>query len=207
MTRAEREDILRVARAREKVAKTEAKRRSAVLLSDVEDKLSAVFHYDENAVWARAHALADAAVKQAQKQVVEECQKLGIPARFAPSLHLDWYGRGENMSRTRRAEVREAAKARIAAIERDALASIEAASVRFQTEVLAGGMTDQARALLAAMPTPEALMPPLGAADIAKLGGFSQAEVARLLSAPRKGQVVPLKAVPTETEEGITENE
>jgi hypothetical protein len=57
------------------------------------------------------------------------------------------------------------------------------------------------------MPTPEALMPPLGAADIAKLGGFSQAEVARLLSAPRKGQVVPLKAVPTETEEGITENE
>jgi hypothetical protein len=161
MTRREREDLARLARRREQLAKADARQRAAELVADVERQLAEI--YPENDPrWSDVSAAARAAIAEADRAIAARCFELGIPARFRPSLNVNWYGRGENASAARRAELRKVATTRIAALEAQARAAIERGSVEVQTQLLAGGLeTDAARAFLAAMPTADALMPPL----------------------------------------------
>src|SRR4051794_33258265 len=107
ITRSEREDILRVARQCEKVAKSGAKRRTAELRADFEAKMAAEYSFDQRSVWKAATEAAKRVVAEADKRVAEECVKLGIPAKFRPELAVHWYSRGENASAQRRAELRK----------------------------------------------------------------------------------------------------
>ncbi len=162
MTRADRETLIKIARQRERLAKSEAKERAAQLVADFEKQLDRRYHYDENDIWAKSHKIAEAAVEKAQTAVADECARLGIPAQFAPKLQLDWYMRGRNSVKEERAEMRRVAMKQVDALQKGAITAIERRSVETQEKIMVGGLsTDDARLFLEGMPTADSLMPPL----------------------------------------------
>ena len=162
MTAAERNDLRSLIRQRARLMKTELKQRRLELMADFEKQLSAVFSYDQDETWKSAHALAEQAVKDAQAVIAERCRDLGIPKEFAPGLHLEWYRRGQNAVKDRRAELRIAAKARLDALEASGKTEIERISVNGQINLIADGLTSEAaQAFLQQMPSAAALMPVL----------------------------------------------
>ena len=96
LTHKEADNLCRIIRQREKLAKTMAKERSASLKAKVEEQLNAIYSFDQDETWESAHDAAEKVVEEARRTVAERCKELGIPARFAPDLHLGWYSRGEN---------------------------------------------------------------------------------------------------------------
>ena len=77
ITRAEREDIPRIARGRERLAKAAAKQRSAELQADVDAKLAAQCSFDQRVTWRSAYA----AAAEADEKIANECQRLGMEIR------------------------------------------------------------------------------------------------------------------------------
>jgi hypothetical protein len=162
MTKAEREDLAKLIRNREKVMKTAAAQRSAQLLAEFEQQMASVYSYDQDEIWKQATALAKAAVDEASQQITARCEELGIPARFAPCLKLEWRGRDENAVRERRDELRAVAKSRIAAIEKETCTKIEMHCLDAQAQVLAHGLTTaSAIAFFDQLPKVEMMMPAL----------------------------------------------
>jgi hypothetical protein len=170
LTKAERDDLLRLARMRERVAKSGLAQRSAQLLAEFEQQMASEYSYDQDTVWKAAAAAADLEVKKAKAQIAGRCRELGIPDRFAPGLHLSWYDRGENAVGKRRTELRFVAKSRIAEIEKTARSTIERASLEVQTEILRTALgSASAVTFLERMPSVEQLMPPLAIAAIEQM--------------------------------------
>jgi hypothetical protein len=173
MTKAERADLARVIRGREKLAKAAATERAAALRADFEKQLASIYDYNDDAVWKEivrtATTLISDARAQAAARLAERCEALGIPARFAPEFHADvkWYGRGENLLAGRRTELRNVAVSRIAALEKAAHVAIERQALEIQTRLLAGGLSSpEARAFLESLPSADALMPPVALAEL-----------------------------------------
>jgi len=165
-TRAERDDLQKVARMRAKIAKADVAVREAELLADAEEKLSAVFSAHD-AAWREAQKIADEAIAAMNRRVAEVCDARGVPRSFRPSAGLYWSNRGENGTAARRAELRKRAQTRIAASGKAAKLAIERAEAQVLTEIIAGGLTsDAAREFLESIPTPEQLMPPLTVAEL-----------------------------------------
>src|SRR5437899_1260361 len=115
MSKTERDELARLVRRREKLAKADADRVAATRLADFEHQLAKVYYPAEDEVWRQLHADAAAAVAAADAQLAERCRELAIPEGFRPKMHASWYGRGEDAAGSRRAELRAAAKARIQA--------------------------------------------------------------------------------------------
>lgn len=162
MTKGEREDLIRLVKQREKVAKTAAEQRSAAMLAEFEQQISALHKFNENEIWKAAVDAAIEAAKKANEQVAAEADKLGIPKEFQPKLNFSWARRGENEYRERRDELRRLAKAEIDALEKVARVQIESASVQAQTEVIANGLnSESAIAFLNSLPAIESMMPVL----------------------------------------------
>lgn len=160
LTRTDRQDLLKVIRSRERVARAQVLDRTGELRAEFERQMATIHKFDDDQVWAEATRQADAATQQAAAIVADRCAELGIPREFAPSLTCNWYGRGQNASRERRAELRAVATSRIEAIQRSALASIAQASTEAQEAIVAGGLSSTAaRAKLAALPPVASLMP------------------------------------------------
>ena len=167
MTKGEREDLIRLIKQREKVAKTAAEQRSAAMLAEFEQQVSAVHAFDTNDVWRAAVEAAQAAAKEAMKKVAAESDKLGIPKEFQPQLGFSWARRGENEYQARRTELRRVAKAEIDALEKVARVQIEQASVQAQTEVIAHGLSSAAAIeFLRNMPAIDTMMPALDVSAI-----------------------------------------
>lgn len=167
MTSREREQLAKVVRLRERVARAAAKQRAADLRAEFEEQIARRYSFNEQQTWQAAEAAVTAAVTAANEQIAETCASLGIPREFAPGLHAGWYARGENACNKRRAELRKAASARIDEHYRSALTSIEAKSAEVQTQLLIGGLTSSdARAFVETIPTPEALMPVVALGEI-----------------------------------------
>jgi hypothetical protein len=59
MTRAERENLQRLVRQREKVLKSAGKQRSAKLLADFENQMGSEFSFDQDEIWATAQQSAE----------------------------------------------------------------------------------------------------------------------------------------------------
>jgi len=184
MTKGEREDLIRLIKQRERVAKTAAEQRSAAMLADFEREVSACHSFATNEVWQASVDAALAAAREASKKIEAECDKLGIPKEFQPSINFSWAQRGENAYEGRRAELRRVAKSEIDAIEKVARVQIETASVQAQTEVIANGLTSEAAlTFLNNMPAIETMMPALDIASVqAKLA--DRARSARGYSGP-----------------------
>ena len=162
MTKAEREDLIRLVKQRERVAKTAAEQRSAAMLAEFEQQISALHAFDSNEVWKAATEAAIEAAKKANLAIVAESDRLGIPKEFQPKVSFHWACRGENEYRARRDELRRVAKAEIDALEKVARVQIEAESVRAQTEVIANGLNSEvALEFLNRLPPVETMMPAL----------------------------------------------
>ncbi len=183
MTKGERDDLQRLIRQREKAQKSAAKLRSRNLLADFENQIAAQYSFDDDAVWAAAAKAAEAEVAKAQKRVSAQCQELGIPERFAPSLELRWVKQGyDNLLEKRKNELRRVAESRVAALEQEAVVQIELASVEAQTEIALAGLTSEtARAFVERLPTVESLMPAL---DYAALAGEADPPIVEQLISP-----------------------
>jgi hypothetical protein len=167
MTKAERDDLVRLVKQREKVAKSAAEQRSAMMLADFEREISAIHTFDKNEVWRAAMEAGVEAVQKANEAVVAEAMRLGIPKEFHPKLQFHWQSRGENAYRERRNELRKVATAEIAAMEKTARVQIEARSIEAQTEIIANGLDSEAAiAFLEKLPPIETLMPALDAMHI-----------------------------------------
>lgn len=170
MTKTERQELGQLIRKRERVMKNQARERSALLLAEFDASSAKIYHYDQDEVWAKATADAEAAVREAQEKIATRCQDMGIPAEFAPQISFHWHGRGHNAIAERRTELRRAAKSRIAAIEAEAITKIETLSLEAQTAVIAQGLeSEAAKAFLERMPSLEALMPPVEVQEIQTL--------------------------------------
>lgn len=161
MTAKERVELAKLLRSNERVAKTAAKERSAHIRAEIEAKLSDSFSA-EDALWAEVSRAAQIEIAKADAIIAERCHEIGVPEEFRPHLDLSWRGRGVNANPSRRAELRKLANARVDALERSALSAIERTSVEAQTKLLSGALTsDAAQAFLQAMPSVDALLPPL----------------------------------------------
>lgn len=162
MTKGERDDLVRLIKQRERVAKTAASQRSAAMLAEFEQQISAIHDFNTNEVWKAATDAAVAAAKKANETVAAEADRLGIPKEFQPSLQFSWACRGQAEYAQRRDELRRVAKAEIAAIEKVAIVQIEATSVQAQTEIIANGLNSEAAlSFLNSLPKIESMMPPL----------------------------------------------
>lgn len=170
ITKAERSDLLRVVRARERIAKNATITRAAQIKADFERQLATIYKPEDDPIWEKLHQEADAIVQQCQAKVEQRCRELGIPHWAAPGIACGWYGRGENASAKRRVELRKVAYTRIDAIEQAAKTEIERASVQIQTNLIADGLRSAAaKTFLEQMPSAEALMPTLELGAIEKL--------------------------------------
>lgn len=181
MTKAERDDLVRLIKQREKVAKTAAEQRSAAMLAEFERQVSALHTFDTDEVWTAAAQAASEAAKKCNEQIAARANELGIPEEFRPRLTYSWARRGENEYQARRQELRRVAKAEIETIEKLARVQIEAQSVEAQTQVIANGLvSDAAIAFLEKLPAIESLMPPLDVATIqAKIAENARSRGAR----------------------------
>jgi hypothetical protein len=166
MTSRERQELAALVRRREKVAKADAKHRAGELIAAAEEMLSTQFSIQDE-LWEGIAVEAARMVAEVDAQLAAKCREAGIPEQLRPAIGTSWYSRGVNAYGPRRAELRNAARTRIEAQLRRALADIERRSVEVQTDLVAGGLTsDAARAFIAAMPTVEQLLPPLTVEDV-----------------------------------------
>ena len=162
MTDKERAEIRRHVHDREKLAKAMAAERSAELLAEFERQISAIYKWSDSDVWAEAMSQAKGAVDGAQHAIARECERLGIPSAFQPSVNMFWSGRGENAVKERRDELRRVAKAEIHRIEEKAKVAIEHAHLQARVKLVEIGLNSpDAKKFLAALPAVENLMPPL----------------------------------------------
>lgn len=167
MTKGERDDLVRLVKQRERVAKTAAEQRSAAMLAEFEQQISALHDFNTNEVWSAATAAAVEAAKKANEEVEAEAKRLGIPTEFRPKITFSWARRGENEYSSRRAELRRVAKAEIDALEKVARVQIETQSVSAQTQIIANGLNSEAAlAFLNTLPAIESMMPPLDVSAI-----------------------------------------
>jgi hypothetical protein len=180
MTKGEREDLIRLVKQREKVAKTAAEQRSAAMLADFERQVSAAHKFNDDEVWNAATAAAVDAAKKVNAEIEAKATELGIPPEFQPKLQFSWEKRGKAEYNQRRDDLRRLAKAEIDAMEKVARVQIESQSVSAQTEIIANGLSSaDAIAFLQQLPAIESMMPALDIttiqaklADRARRSGF-----------------------------------
>jgi hypothetical protein len=183
MTKAEREDLQRLVRQREKVLKSAAKQRSAELIADFENQMGSEYAFDDDAVWTKATQAAEREVAKAKAQIAARCRELGIPERFAPSLNVHWLHRGyDNAVDKRKAELRRMAQTHVEAIERKAVTEIELSCYQAQERIAVAGLTSEAaQQFIEKLPGIETLMPRLSFQEIA---GEADPPIAEQLVSP-----------------------
>jgi hypothetical protein len=169
MTKAEREDLVKLIRQRERVLKSAARQRSAELIADFENQMGQVYSFDQDEVWSALMEAAEHEVERCKKALAVRCRELGIPDRFAPNMQLIWLHRGyDNAVGKRRQELRTMAKSQIEALERKAVTQVELSCLAAHEQVVTAGLTsDAARAFIQTLPSVESLMPALSFAEMA----------------------------------------
>jgi len=159
MTNTELMKLVRILKLRTGVAKGDIDAVAAARKAHVEDQLAREFSAADER-WKRIIADAQRHVDEAHEQIDKMMEAAGVPQQFRPRLHLGWSTRGENGDPQRRAELRKVAYTRIEADAQAAKASILRAQAENEADLLSGGITSaEGNARLAALPTPEQLIP------------------------------------------------
>jgi hypothetical protein len=167
MTRAERQELARLARLRAKQAKTEVDQRAQVLLAEVEDLMTAEFD-SRDELWAQAIATAEQAARDANELIFARCAELGVPKKYAPTVSTYFLRRSPDfVDPARRAELRKLAQTKLKGLTATAKTMIDQKALDAETALIAGGLKSaEARAFLESIPTAEQLMPALTLDDI-----------------------------------------
>jgi hypothetical protein len=170
MTKAERSDLLKVIRSRERLAKTEVKEQATALKADFERQLDTTYSFNNDEVWAQAEKLVANAVAEARTVVAEQSVALGIPRQFAPSIGHYWSEGGRQLIEKECVKMRRVAHTRIDAMAAEAHTKIERWSVETQTNLIARGLTsEEAQTFLEEMPRPDSIMVMLTVNDARRL--------------------------------------
>ncbi|HZO66335.1 MAG TPA: hypothetical protein VFB74_15140 [Kribbellaceae bacterium] len=171
MTKADRDNLIRLVRLRARQAKQETETRERILLAEVEDQVAAEYSRRDE-LWAEAIVIAEEAARKANELIVARCADLGIPASQAPTLNTYWMSRSRSFGDPkRRAELRKVAQTKLAALTKQAKTLIDAKALDVETALVVGGLeTDEARDLVAALPTADQLIPALGLQDLGVKG-------------------------------------
>jgi hypothetical protein len=168
MTKGDRDQLIRLVKARARQAKAEAKQREKVLLAEVLAEMSAEYEAREQ-MWADAVAIAEEAAAKANEQILACCADLGIPAKHAPRLTVGFIRKPweATYSSDPKADIVKRAQAKLTALTETAKVMIDADALKVETALVAGGLqSDEAKAVLEAMPTAEQLMPALTLDDV-----------------------------------------
>jgi hypothetical protein len=165
MTAGERTDLRRQVGENADVARREVEARGKKMLALAEEQLNARYKVEDEA-WKDVTAAAERAVAEGNEKIAAVCRERGVPESFRPEMHLLWSSRGENSVAQRRAELRKAAQAKVAALVSEAQVEVDREAARQKTMILQAGLSsEEARAFIAAIPTPEELLRPLGALE------------------------------------------
>jgi hypothetical protein len=185
MTKGERDQLIRVVRLRAKQAEREAEMREKVLLAEVRDQMTAQFQANDE-LFAEAVAIARDAAERANAQIQARCAELGIPAQHAPGLQLGWRSRSpEYQDNTRRAELFKLAGARLQALTKAAKTQVQSQALDAEEKLILGGLESlEAKAMFAAMPTVEQIMPALSLEDLGVVRWQPPEDAATQLTAP-----------------------
>jgi hypothetical protein len=169
MSKGEQANLFRLGKLNKDGAIAAQKEQTKAALAEFEMRLASQFSYDQREAWADLMASAKSHVAEIDRKLAEDCRRLGIPENFRPEIAVQWFGRGENASRDRRAELRRVAVTRLAALEASAVARIEEGYRRFQTAVLTSAIGSyEARQLLAGLPTAAQLLPDVDYQSVTK---------------------------------------
>ena len=159
MTKGERDQLVKLANLRARIAKAHVSEREAELVADVERQLAATYEATDEA-WAEITAKANDAVEAADDEVARLCRERGVREEFRPRLLIGWWQRGENAASSRRSELRKVARTTIQAVGKRAKLAIDTRTAEVLTELIAGSLESaEAKAFLESIPTPEQLMP------------------------------------------------
>lgn len=185
MTKGERDQLIRLVKNRAKQAEREAEMREKVLLAEVRDHMAAEFQANDD-LFAEAVAIATAAAEKANAQIQARCAELGIPAQHAPGLQLSWHSRSpELQNNARRAELLKLAGARLQALTKAAKTQIQSQALDAEEKLILGGLeSPEAKALFAAMPTVEQIMPALSLEDLGVVRWQPAEDAAAQLTSP-----------------------
>jgi hypothetical protein len=183
MQRREREDLERLSRDRERLAKGVVDQRAKELKAEFQNQLSACYSFDQDEVWKEVMRVANEAVSHAQRVVADRCKELGIPPEFAPGPgSIYWVERGENAMKDRRAELTKRAYTRIEAEAQKAKVKIGLAASEIRVQLLSGSLeSEEAKRFLAAMPTAEEMMPKFTLREIEDAAAKAKDRWGRLL--------------------------
>jgi hypothetical protein len=174
MTGRDREQLVKLVRARARQAVREAEMREKVLLAEVHDQLTAEFDAHDR-LWADAVVIAEeAAANQCaysggvcgSGHTAEGCAGVGV------GLALPQFGL---RSKSRRAELRKLGETKLAALTKVAKTEIQGAALDTEEQLVIGGLTsDAARQFVEAkMPTVEGLRPALALHPAASAGALA----------------------------------
>jgi hypothetical protein len=185
ITKAERDQLIRIAKLRAKQAEREAEMREKILLAEVQDQMTAQFEANDE-LWSEAVVIAQDALAKANAQIQARCAELGIPAKHAPGLELGWRSRSPDYGdKSRRAELNKLAVVRLQALTKAAKAEIQSAVLSVEETLILGGLESaEARELFKAMPTVEQIMPALGLDDLGVVRWQPPEDAATQLTAP-----------------------
>jgi hypothetical protein len=186
MTKADRDALIRIAKGRAKQARTNAKTREKILVTEVLEQ--AMAEYDaRDKLWDEAVRIAEEYVVKANAQIQARCVDLGIPPKDAPKVQVGWVSRSERFSNpNRRAELLKLAEKRAATLTAMTIAAVDQSVLDIEERLIVGGMdSDEARASVESMPSPEELMPPLSLRDIGVKQWQPDEDAAAKLSTPR----------------------
>jgi hypothetical protein len=175
MTGRDREQLVKLVRARARQAVREAEMREKVLLAEVQDQLTAEFDAHDR-LWADAVVIAEEAAAKTNAHIQAVCADLGIPPKDAPGLELAWRSRSSDYAdKSRRAELRKLGETKLAALTKVAKTEIQGAALDTEEQLVIGGLTsDAARQFVEAkMPTVEGLRPALALHPAASAGALA----------------------------------
>ena len=169
MSKGQLEEIRALLKQKAKFSVSVIEQRKAEILADIETKLASVYR-DDDRRFVDLTAAANKAVAAADAEIAQRCRDLEIPEAFRPGLELAWRRRGENASKERRKELREAAEKRVEAMAKKAEVEVQHRVLAGQT-LLTEAVVDgtRARALLDGILSIETLMPMLELAVLESL--------------------------------------
>jgi hypothetical protein len=137
LTSREAEQLAKLMHPRIRVLKAAAAEWAERAKADLEAEIAAQYAFDDDAVWADATKSAKEAVEAAQAIIKVRCRELGIPDRFAPSLHIRWQHTGYgNSTKDAKAETRRVGHARIDAMLAAKRVEIEKEGLELRTKLL-----------------------------------------------------------------------
>lgn len=173
LLRRDRDDLVRIAKMRAKIARSEIEGRKAELLAEVERQLAAKYEFDDHR-WADVTRQAERAIAETNERIRQVFTDADIPIEFAPGVTLGWYSRGETASKERRAELRRCAERELDAKGKVAKVAIDRAEAEVITDLLAVTMADEAKGRLEAMPTVAELLVAPSVAELESAAEFSR---------------------------------